>query len=76
MSHVTTRTADLRSILSERRRAVRDEVKSRIRDGRSERSHEVRDDIEYSDADLQGDHGWTRRCAVGAESPAYRRQWS
>ena len=49
------RQADLRQILLERRRAMQDEVQSRIRDGRADRAHEVRDDLELSDADSQGD---------------------
>jgi DnaK suppressor protein len=49
------RTADLRRMLTERRRAMQDEVQSRIRDGRIDRHHEVSDDLEHSDADSQGD---------------------
>jgi DnaK suppressor protein len=49
------RKADLRQILLERRRAMQDEVQSRIRDGRADRANDVRDDLELSDADSQGD---------------------
>ena len=49
------RNADLRNMLSERRRAMQDEIQSRIRDGRIAGPKEVRDDLEHSDADIQGD---------------------
>jgi DnaK suppressor protein len=49
------RKAGLREMLSERRREMQDDVQSRIRDGRAERSTEVRDDLEVSDAVIQGD---------------------
>ena len=55
MTDTAIRNADLRRMLSERRREVQDEVQSRIRDGRTGRPQEVRDDLEHSDADLQGD---------------------
>jgi DnaK suppressor protein len=42
-------------MLRERRREIQNEVQSRIRDGRTDRSNEVRDDLEVSDADIQGD---------------------
>ena len=41
-------------MVSERRRQIQDEVQSRMRDGRSDRPKEVRDDLEHSDADSQG----------------------
>jgi DnaK suppressor protein len=50
-----TRTAELRDMLSERRREMQDEVRSRIRDERADRPTEGRDDFERSDADAQGD---------------------
>ncbi len=34
---------------------MQNEVQSRIRDGRTDRSVDVRDDLEHSDADIQGD---------------------
>jgi DnaK suppressor protein len=55
MTNTATRKADLRQMLSERRRAMQDQVQSRIRDGRTDRPKEVSDDLEHSDADSQGD---------------------
>ena len=55
MTDTATRNADLRQMLSERRREMQDDVQSRIRDGRTDRPIEVRDDLEHSDADIQGD---------------------
>jgi DnaK suppressor protein len=55
MTKTAVRNSDLRRMLSERRRQVQDEVKSRIRDGLADRANEGRDDIEVSDADVQGD---------------------
>jgi DnaK suppressor protein len=54
MAETTIRNTDLRHMLSERRREVQGEVHSRIRDSRSGRSSEVCDQLEYSDADIQG----------------------
>jgi DnaK suppressor protein len=55
MSKTSIRNADLRRVLTEHRRAVQDEVQSRIRVGRTDRPKEVSDDLEHSDADSQGD---------------------
>ena len=55
MTDTTIRNTDLRRMLIERRRSMQDEVQGRIRDGRSGRHKEVSDDLEYSDADVQGD---------------------
>ena len=55
MTDTAIRNADLRHILSARRREMQDEVQSRIRDGRTDRPTEVRDDLEHSDADIQED---------------------
>ena len=55
MNDTAARKADLRYMLSQRRREIQDEVQSRIRDGRSGRPKEVRDDLEHSDADAQRD---------------------
>ena len=55
MTDTAIRNVGLRHMLSERRREIQDEVQSRIRDGRTDRSKEVRDDLEHSDADIQGD---------------------
>ncbi len=59
MTDVATRTADLRHMLSERRREMQNDVRGRIRDGRADRSKEVGDDIEHSDADIQGELEFT-----------------
>ena len=48
-----TRIQDLRQILLDRRRAIEGDVRTRIRDGRTERSEEVLDDGATSDAALQ-----------------------
>jgi len=55
MSDTAIRNADLKQILTDRRREMQDEIQRRIRDGRTDRPHEVRDDLEHSDADIQGD---------------------
>jgi DnaK suppressor protein len=55
MTNTANRNADLRQMLLERRRELQDEVQRRIRDGRVDRPKEVRDDLEHSDADIQGD---------------------
>jgi DnaK suppressor protein len=48
-----TREQDLRRILLDRRRDVEGDVRTRIRDGRTDRSQEVLDDGDHSDAALQ-----------------------
>ena len=55
MTNTANRNADLRQMLFERRREMQDEVQRRIRNGRVDRPKEVRDDLEHSDADIQGD---------------------
>jgi RNA polymerase-binding transcription factor len=55
MTEATIRKADLRRMLRERRREMQNDVNARIRDGRINRSIEVRDDLEHCDADSQGD---------------------
>jgi DnaK suppressor protein len=55
MTITANRHADLKRMLTERRREMQDEVQRRIRDGRTDRMKEVRDDLEHSDADIQGD---------------------
>jgi len=55
MTDATRRNADLRQMLSDRRRAVEGDVQSRLRHGRADRSNDVGDDLEHSDADVQ--HG-------------------
>ena len=55
MTKAGARDSDLRRILIERRRALQDEVRHRIRDGRAGRLVVAGDDLEQSDADVQGD---------------------
>ena len=55
MTVTTIRDASLRQMLSARRREMQDAVQSGLRGGRSGRPIEVRDDLEHSDADIQGD---------------------
>jgi DnaK suppressor protein len=55
MTDTTTRTAILREILRDRRREVHEDVQSRIRDGRIHRPNDVGDDLDASDAEIQGD---------------------
>jgi DnaK suppressor protein len=54
LTETSIRKADLREVLREHRREIQDQVQSRIRDGRADRSTDVRDDLEHSDADVQG----------------------
>ncbi len=55
MTDTAIRNASLKRMLIERRRGMRDGVQSRIRDGRADRTMEVRDDLEDSDAGIQED---------------------
>ena len=55
MTDATLRNADLRQMLLERRCELQDDVQSRIRDGRTNRPTEVRDDLEVSEADICGE---------------------
>ena len=55
MAKTTKRSAGLRRMLSERRQKIQTDVQTRIRGGRADRPKEVRDDLEASDADIQGD---------------------
>jgi RNA polymerase-binding transcription factor len=55
MTDTAVRQADLRQMLRERRRQIQDDVQSRIRDGCTGRLKEVGDDLEHSDAGIQGD---------------------
>ena len=50
-----TRRARLVRALHEHRRMIQNDVRDRIRDGRSERLTDVGDEFEHSDAHLQGD---------------------
>ena len=53
--NTATRNADLRQILIERRRELQDDVQNRIRGGRIDQRHQVGDDVDKSDAHVQGD---------------------
>jgi DnaK suppressor protein len=55
MTNTANRNADLKRMLLERRSEMQNEVQRRIRDGRVDRPKEVRDDLEHSDADIQGE---------------------
>jgi len=55
MSDTTTRSADLRQMLGERRREIQDDVHSRIRDGRADSRNDVHDAVDASDAHIQKD---------------------
>lgn len=55
MTATTRRNVGLTQMLSERRRELQDDVQSRIRNGRTDRPTEVRDDLEMSDADISED---------------------
>ena len=55
MTKTANRNDELKRILTDRRREIQDEVQRRIRIGRTDRPKEVRDDLEHSDADIQGD---------------------
>lgn len=55
MIETTVRDAELREMLNERRRQMQNDVQSRLRKALSGRPHEVRDDLEHADADIQGD---------------------
>jgi DnaK suppressor protein len=51
----TRRSVDLRQMLSERREEMLNDVRNRIRSGRTDRPYEVRDDLEHSDAGINED---------------------
>jgi RNA polymerase-binding transcription factor len=53
--NTTTRTADLRQILIERRRELQDDLQNRIRGGRNDQRNDVGDQVDKSDAHTQGD---------------------
>jgi DnaK suppressor protein len=55
MTNTTKRNTHARQILSERQRAIQNEVHGRMRDGRTDRPSDVRDDLELSDGDIQSD---------------------
>jgi DnaK suppressor protein len=55
MTDKTTRNALLRTILLDRRRALQHDVERRIRDGRTDRPGDVRDELEDSAATISDD---------------------
>jgi DnaK suppressor protein len=55
MTDTTIRDADLRRMLTTRRDTLRDDLHSRLRDGRAARSPDGGDDLEETDAGVQGD---------------------
>jgi DnaK suppressor protein len=54
MTDTSVRNAGLRELLTKHRKEMQDEVQNRIRGGRVDRPPEVGDDLEHSDADIQG----------------------
>jgi DnaK suppressor protein len=54
MNDADTRNADLRHTLTERRREMQDDVQHRRHDARAARPSDVGDDLEQSDAGIQG----------------------
>jgi len=55
MSDTIERNADLKLILTRRRRELQGDVQGRIREGRMERTSAGGDDVAHSDAHMQGD---------------------
>ena len=55
MIDATTRNTHLRDILSGRRLELQQDVRRRIRNGRTDRTNDVGDEIEHSDANITGD---------------------
>jgi len=53
------RTADLRQMLLDRRGEIQDRVRGAIREQRLARHHDVGDDLDRSDAHVQGDMDFT-----------------
>jgi DnaK suppressor protein len=53
MNDTTNRDAELKQMLTERLRELQGEVQRRIRDGRLDRSQDVCDAVEHSDAGIQ-----------------------
>lgn len=49
------RNAELRLVLTRRRREVLSDVQGRLRDGRMDRTPRLGDEADHSDADMQGD---------------------
>jgi RNA polymerase-binding transcription factor len=55
MTVMTNRNAELKEMLSERRRDMQDGIQRRMRDGRLDRRNEAGDDLDHSDAGSQGE---------------------
>jgi DnaK suppressor protein len=55
LTDTAIRHADLKHMLTTRRDAVQNDVQSRIRDGRTARPADVGDDLDESDAGVQGE---------------------
>jgi RNA polymerase-binding transcription factor len=53
MTDGINRSVSLRQMLNERRRAIEDDVRSRIRHGRADRTNDIGDAVEHSDTDSQ-----------------------
>lgn len=58
MTNIDRRNLRLKRILSERRRELCDGLESGLREGRTSRPADVRDTIEVSDDDVQGELGF------------------
>ena len=58
MTDATARNTHLRAILLGRRREMQVDVQRRIRDERTNRPNDVRDEIEHSDADISEEVGF------------------
>ena len=67
MTRKTTRTAALRKMLTERQRAVQDEVYGHLRDARAHCVSDVRDDAEVANGHIQDDL-WVAVLQMRAES--------
>ena len=55
MHNIAGRDSELREMLQERRQALLQDIQNRLRAGRSGPAQEIRDAVEQSDADTQGD---------------------
>lgn len=55
MTDHTNRNAELRTMLSDRRRELQGDVQGRIREARNNRSNDGRDELEQTDAASQGE---------------------
>ena len=55
MTHTATRDASLKTLLLARRRELGEDVRGRVREGRTDRLRQGGDDIDHSDAHTQDD---------------------